>query len=220
MGVLFMFTSSCKKDDSNNSIVTGTVTDLEGNVYKTVKIGDQWWMAENLRVTKYRNGDSLPNIISNETWAILTSGACCNVLNDTIISKVYGKLYNWYSISDSRNITPIGWHIPDDNEWLKLASFLGGIFVAGGKLKEVGTTNWKDPNFAATNESGFLALPAGMRLWTGDWNNRGEAAEFWSSTEKDDYSAFATHLSSGDNDLYIHPGNKLCGFSIRCIKDN
>ena len=151
---------------------TGTVTDIDGNTYQTVKIGDQWWMAENLKVTCYRNGDAIPNITDGTTWASLSTGAYCEYNNDINNVATYGRLYNWYAVTDSRNIAPAGWHVPSDAEWKQLEMYLGMSQSEadatgwrgtdeGGKLKEVGTMHWNSPNTGATNESGFTALPGG-----------------------------------------------------------
>jgi len=145
-----------------------TVTDIDGNVYKTVKIGDQWWMAENLKVRHYRNGDPIPHEINNVEWIMLTTGAYCYYDNDSSHAADYGALYNWYTVSDFRNIAPEGWHVPTDEEWKELEMALGISQEyadstewrgtnEGGKLKETGTTHWNSPNEGATNESGFTA---------------------------------------------------------------
>jgi len=142
---------------------TGSVTDIDGNVYQTVKIGNQWWMMENLKVTSYRNGEAIPNVTDTTEWYNLTTGAYCYYDNDAYNTTIYGRLYNWYSINDSRSIAPTGWHVPTDEEWTTVINYLGGESVAGGKLKENGTTHWTSPNNGATNESGFSALPGGYR---------------------------------------------------------
>ena len=168
MAITFCLLISCNKDDdtkpSTNDIETGSVTDIEGNTYKTVKIGNKYWMAENLRVTHYQNGDSILNVTNHEQWFNLSSGAWCHYNNNSDYDKTYGKLYNGHAILDDRDLCPAGWHVPTDSEWDTLISKLGGKDIAGGKLKEKGTNHWKSPNAGATNESGFSALPAGGRF--------------------------------------------------------
>jgi len=144
------------------------VTDIDGNVYKTISIGTQNWMAENLKVTHYRNGDPIPEVPDSTTWETITSGAYSNFDNNPNIGAVYGKLYNWYTINDSRNIAPMGWHVSTDLDWVQLTLYLGGDSIAGDKLKEVGTNHWRIPNTGANNESGFTAISGGMRLSTFD----------------------------------------------------
>jgi len=146
---------------------TGTMTDIDGNVYETVTIGTQVWMAENLKVTHYRNGNTILHIIDWFSWFTLT-GAYCEYDNDVNNVAVYGRLYNWYAVNDSRYIAPVGWHVPSDAEWLTLVDYLGGDTVADGKMKEIGTTHWVSPNTGATNESGFSALPGGYRDYGGN----------------------------------------------------
>jgi len=114
------------------------VVDIDGNFYAVVKIGDQWWMAENLKVIHYRNGDAIPNVTLRE-WSALTTGAYCDWGNDPNNAGIYGRLYNWYTVADSRKIAPEGWHVSSDEEWQTLVDYLGGSSVAGGKMKETGT---------------------------------------------------------------------------------
>jgi uncharacterized protein (TIGR02145 family) len=148
---------SCKKNTTTPD--PNTVKDIDGNVYKTVKIGNQTWMAENLRTTKYRNGDPIPLITDAGAWSNLSSGAYQGPYFSDKLE--YGNFYNWYAVNDPRNIAPEGWHVATDAEFTELASFLGGNTVAGDKLKEAGTTHWNDPN-SGTNESGFTALGSGI----------------------------------------------------------
>lgn len=206
----------------NTTKTYGTMTDQNGNTYKTITIGTQTWMAENLRVTKYRNGDPIPNVTDNTAWTTLTTGAYCSYNNtankDDIAS--YGRLYNWYAASDSRNIAPLGWHVPTDAEWTTLTTYLGGETVAGGKMKEAGTTHWTSPNTSATNESGFTALPSGYRSdGDGSFDYLGSGGLWWSSTA--DGATYAW-------DRYLNYVNPLCnrsyygkqyGFAVRLIKD-
>jgi uncharacterized protein (TIGR02145 family) len=139
--------------------MTGSVTDIDGFVYKTVTIGSQIWMAENLKTTHYQNGNEIPNVADDNTWNNLTTAArCTNSFIDNY-SAVYRLLYNWYAVSDSRNICPTGWHLHSQAEWTTLTTYLGGETSAGGKLKEMGTSHRIYPNTDATNECGFTALP-------------------------------------------------------------
>lgn len=173
--LLILCIFSCEKNPINSKKEkTGTVTDIDGNIYQTIKIGTQWWMAENLKVTHYRNGDSIPNVTDETAWSNLTTGAYGNYNNDDDISNTYANLYNWYAVNDSRNIAPIGWHIPTDAEWQTLVDYLGGESVAGSKMKETGTEHWRSPNVGTTNESGFSALPGDYRGISGKYYSVGE----------------------------------------------
>jgi uncharacterized protein (TIGR02145 family) len=198
--------------------MTGTVTDIDGNVYKTVTIGDQLWMAENLKSTRYQNGDVIPDVADDNTWFNLATGARCTNNYIDNYSSVYGLLYNWYAASDIRNICPTGWHVPSDNEWTALTTYLGDAATAGGKLKEVGTSHWIDPNAEATNETGFTALPDGWRGPYGfssalDWGF------WWSATESDATVAWHIILFTYDPELNRSANDKKNGFSVRCLKD-
>jgi len=227
MGVLLMLTIGCKKDDVNillpiqfnPDLSYETTTDIDGNVYRTIKIGTQTWMAENLKVTRYRNGDAIPNVIDSDEWRYLTTGAYCDYENTASNSEVYGKLYNWYALADSRNIAPTGWHVASDAEWTTLTNFLGGEAVAGGKLKEKGTVHWQSPNKGATNETGFTALPAGFRHSDGSVSKLGHNALLWSSSEYNDSYAWFRYLSYGSSYVDRYATYKVYGFSVRCIKD-
>jgi len=211
-------------------IITGTVTDIDGNIYETVKIGDQWWMAENLKVTHYRNGEMIPNVSSDSEWYNLSTGAYCSYNNNESNADTYGYLYNWYAVNDSRKIAPEGWHVPTDDEWMKLEMALGVSYSnahdtgwrgspAGGKLKELGTTHWASPNEGATNESGFSALPGGSRSGLGDYTDIGNIAGFWSSTEDSIYYAWQRYLNYLGSDILRDYWGKSRGLSIRCIRD-
>ncbi len=178
---LLVFIISCKLDSTS----TKTVTDIDGNVYEIVTIGNQVWMAENLKVTHYRNGEPLPNVTDNIEWRNLDTGAYCNYNNDVAYVATYGRLYNWFAVNDSRNIAPAGWHVPSDAEWQTLDDYLGSdTNDAGCKLKETGTSHWRSPNEGATNESRFSALPGGARKSLfGTFDYIGIYAFFWTSTE-------------------------------------
>ncbi|MFA4907888.1 MAG: FISUMP domain-containing protein [archaeon] len=201
-------TSELKKE----AIQTGTVTDIDGNTYKTVKIGDQWWMAENLKVTHYRNGDAIPNVTDNLEWSGLISGAYCNYANDINKVATYGRLYNWYAVNDSRNLAPLGWHMPPDSEW-----DLGEGY--GGEMKQAGTKYWNSPNRGATNESGFSALPGGYRGGLGDYVHLGHEGYWWSATELGRDHAWDRNITMFSSILSRSPDGKNFGFSVRCVRD-
>ena len=179
-------------------------------------------MIVNLDIVTYRNGDTIPQVTDTKTWAGLTTGAWCYYNNDAAIGAKYGKLYNWYAVNDSRGLAPQGWHIPTDAEWVTLSNFLGGDNVAGGKLKEVGTLNWRSPNTDATNESGFLALPGGARFDDGQFTNESTIGWWWSTTKAPASSpdaAWLRFLSFANGRLYSLYDFNTKGFSVRCIQD-
>jgi len=193
--------------------------DAFGNYYSVVKIGGQIWMAENLKTTKYRNGDDITNFTNNTDWGMYSISSWCNYNNDATNSNNPGKLYNWYAVFDSRNITPVGWHIPSDSEWTMLTSFLGGENVSGGKLKETDLFHWGVPNTSATNEVGFTALPGGYRLTSGQYDNLGNNGYWWSLTENGINYAWYRYIYKGSASVVRDYYNKNAGFSIRCVKD-
>ncbi len=188
LGAFMLTLSACKKDDVDEpdepqGIVYGTVTDIDGNTYVTVEIGTQTWMAENLKVTKYRNGDPIPNVSDVNQWTTLSTGAYCNYDNNVSNVATYGRLYNMYAVEDPRGLAPQGWKVASDDDWYTLLSYLGGEEVAAPKMREVGTEHWAAPNTGATDEIGFKALPAGARSGTlGHFNGKGYTAYWWTST--------------------------------------
>lgn len=209
------------------ALQTGTMTDYDGNTYQTVKIGDQWWMAENLKVTHYRNGDAIPNITGNSGWYDLTTGAYCDYDNNSSNVSTYGRLYNWYAVDDSRNIAPTGWHVPSDEEWKQLEMYLGmsqseadGTGYRGtdegSKLKS--TSGWIN-NGNGTNESGFTALSGGSRDHGGTFANMGSSADFWSLAEYHSTNAWSRSLGYYYSDVYRYYRSKHYGFSVRLIRD-
>jgi uncharacterized protein (TIGR02145 family) len=183
----------------NPNLTYGTVTDIEGNVYKTIIIGTQTWMAENLKTTKYNDGNIIPNVIDNNVWTELTTGAYCWYNNDPSKYKAtYGAFYNWYTVADSRKVCPVGWHVPSDAEWTVLTNYLGGESIAGGKMKEVGLTHWNSQNIGATNQSGFTGLPSGYRYhWDGTFHSLGSYGNFWIGAQADDSNAWYRNLYYG-----------------------
>ena len=197
---------------------TSTVTDVEGNVYRTVTIGTQVWMAENLKTTKYRDGSAIENCIDPQAWIKLEKGAYCSYRNDDKNVAVYGRLYNWFAVNDKRNIAPEGWHIPTEKEWNTLIKYLGGSSKAGLKLKEAGTAHWQAPNEGVTNESGFTTLPAGSLNFQGKFISMGRYGYFWSSGASAD-NGWYFDMNNNNNEVYSGGIFKMSGFSIRCIKD-
>jgi uncharacterized protein (TIGR02145 family) len=222
MGVLFMLTNSCKKDDNsskkeeNNST---TVTDIDGNVYHTVKIGAQTWMVENLKTTHYNDGTAIPLVTGNTAWGSLTTPGYCWYNNDIANKTPYGALYNWYAVNTGK-LCPTGWHVATDAEWTQLTDYLGGENVAGGKMKEAGLSHWQSPNTGATNSSGFTALPGGYRDDDGSFYGLTYYAYFWSSSQYDATSAWYRDLYYDYEYVYrSHYLDKTVGFSCRCLQD-
>lgn len=200
---------------------TDSMMDVDGNSYVTVKIGDQWWMAENLKVTSYRNGDPIPELADTADWLWATGGGYCHLDNNSANTATYGLLYNGFTVDDVRNLAPAGWHVPSDSEWQVLEDFLGAS-NAGAKTKTTGTTLWNSPNLGATNESGFSALPAGVRPPAGIYTNRGEIAFFWSTTQAIPPPLTANWMRGmGYAELTFRRQQTLLqmGLSVRCVKD-
>jgi len=220
-GIQFL-QSGCKKNDDTLVLnaVPDSVTDIDGNIYHTVKIGTQAWLAENLRTAHYRNGEAIPNVTVPSQWGMISYGAWSSYNNDEANAKRYGRLYNWFAVADSRNLCPVGWHIPSGEEWAALMDFLEGELAAGGKLKEQGIDHWLPPNTGATNSSGFTAIPAGYRNDQGVFANVMVSAIFWSSAQQDATHAWYHYLYYNYEGMYkdcYH--DKTHGFSIRCIMD-
>jgi uncharacterized protein (TIGR02145 family) len=222
------------------TVMNAQVTDLNGKTYSTVKIGAQEWMAENLDVSKFRNGDPIPEAKTSAEWAQAGENgkpAWCYYNHDPVMGRLYGKLYNWYAVNDPRGLAPAGWHVPGDPEWTTLINYLGGDSVAGGKMKNI--TGWnesygdggpyaKDARLVSgngTNTSGFAALPAG-EINYGTSAGLGIWCYFWSSSAygydnllRDD--RFAYHVWMRNYSSYIFRDNhrKWEGYSCRCVRD-
>lgn len=221
----------------NPNLTYGNLTDQEGNNYKTIVIGNQEWMAENLKTSVYRNGDTIVNVTDNAQWFELTSAACCSYQNDSKYDCPLGKLYNWYAVADERNLCPAGWHVPTDDEWNTLLLSLDPATnttaigfqstTAGSKLKSVGTLYWASPNEFASNESGFSALPAGARNYNiGEFYNgvsasfnNGVASAWWSSTMNGSSGFWFRNVEYSTEDVYRGLGWGQMGFSVRCLRD-
>ncbi len=213
MGLVLILTNSCKKEEE-----TGGLTDKDGNVYISVTIGTQEWMVENLKTTKYNDGSSIPLVTGNAEWEALTTPGYCWYDNDITNKTPYGALYNWYAVNTGK-LCPTGWHVPTDAEWTTLTTYLGGESVAGGKLKEAGTTHWASPNTGAMDEYDFMALPGGGRDYDGTFGNVGSSGYWWSATE---YSATDTYCRTMYYDysrVFRNYVSMKCGFPVRCVKD-
>jgi uncharacterized protein (TIGR02145 family) len=219
---------------SNNGGCSGgptTVTDIDGNVYNVVSIGNQCWMKENLRTTRYRNGNVIPTPSGND-WFTTTADACADPRNDPANTAVYGKLYNWYAVANPAGLCPTGWHEPENWEWNVLIKFIDAnadtnnsvnSLVAGNAMKEVGLTHWIAPNNGATNSSGFTALGAGYRDLDGSDAPLGVAAWWWSSTG--DFNsgvqglAYPKLMIYGSGSVNGSVYSKKAGLSVRCVRD-
>jgi uncharacterized protein (TIGR02145 family) len=234
---------SCKKDDDrrrsgggggstsfpsylNAALTYGTVTDQDGNNYYTIQIGDQVWMAQNLRTTRYRNGDPIPNVTDGSDWGQLVSGAYSNAPAASV--NVYGRLYNWFAVNDARCVCPTGWHVPTESDWSALINYLdpangiNGYYseTAGGTMKSTGTQYWFEPNTDATNVSGFSGLPGGGRGYpNGSFDDLGFYGGWWSASESGAEYAWGRYLGDNAAGVYRSEDNKGSGFSVRCLRD-
>ncbi len=250
-----MFFLGCQKDDNNNNTTSvtahscgatnvhnpnltyGTLKDIDGNSYKTIQIGTQTWMAENLKTTKYRNSVSIPIITDNYQWGTNKTGACCSIENNPEKDCPYGKLYNWYAANNSNQICPDGWHVPTNTDWRTLISYIDPLFIpnpepmtsssiAGVKLKSIGTSYWLNAGAPAseigTNTTGFSGLPAGDRQGVGT-SFVGYLGTWWSGTvyrTNSDSSLWVCSLANYSKEINLGSGKfSQIGYSIRCIKD-
>ena len=217
LGALLPFLQGCG---------TQQVTDVDGNKYQTVTIGNQVWMAENLKTTRLNDGTPIDQVTGYEQWAELDLPAYCWYNNDSTHRETYGALYNWYVV-ETQKICPEGWHVPSDEEWNEMVSLVADHSNIGGALKESGTVHWRTPNAGATDELGFSALPGGYRSYQGTFNLLRASGYWWSSTEANWYGASDTTPSrvifrsvQHDNPTLVrHISEKTNGFSIRCVKN-
>jgi len=197
-----------------------TVQDIDGNLYNTIKTGQQIWMDRNLETTRYSDGSPIPNISGDNEWKCLNTGAYCFFNNDPATYRnTYGALYNWYTVVDKRNLCPEGWRIPTDTDWKVLETYLGGSKGSGGKLKEAGFAHWINPNTGGTNFSGFSALPGGIRYFSGPFPYLGGYGYWWSSTESLNNLAITLTLSNNNENMNRNTSDKGNGYSVRCLKD-
>jgi uncharacterized protein (TIGR02145 family) len=217
-----VFTTKVSGVTFNENLTYGTVTDIDGISYKTIQIGQQVWMAENLKTSKLNDGTAIPLITDNALWTNTQTPAYCWFDNNQeIYGNIYGAYYNWFTVNTGK-LCPAGWHIPADNEFQQLVDILGGNSISGSKLKEAGTNNWSASNKDATNASGFTALPAGMRgSQDGTFDGQGIYGGWWSATETNPspLGAAWSRWIRGDTTV-VTRGEifKIDGFSVRCIK--
>jgi uncharacterized protein (TIGR02145 family) len=195
---------------TTSASLCGNVNDIDGNTYSSVTIGTQCWMQKNLTVSKYRNGDPIPQVTDPTAFANLTTGAWCYYNNDTVNGAIYGKLYNWYAVNDPRGLAPTGYHVATDTEWLTLTTYLGGLLSSGGKMKETGTAHWLTPNTGATNSSGFTAFGPASLTYEGRW---------WTSTEYTSLLGWDFRLYNDSILVSRNYNYKSDGYPVRCIKD-
>lgn len=232
-GLVLLTMTGCEKDEEPVPVQleTDSIADIDGNIYTVVKIGNQWWMAENLMVSRYRDGDVIVHAQSDTSvWNNNLSGAYC-VYQES--STAPGFLYNWYAVNNSKNIAPQGWHIPTDAEWKELEKYLGMTqdeadkpgwrgTREGEKLKIEGTQGWLGYDGVwPTNESGFTALAGSCRLFNGVWGNPGlfNTGFWWSADEQSSADAWYRHLDYKNADVFRQHTFKNYGMSIRCVKD-
>ena len=201
-----------------NAGFNGILRDVDGNIYKTIKIGEQVWMAENLKTTRYNDSTNIPLVTDNTVWINLTTPAYCWYNNTSLYGATYGALYNGFTVNTGK-LCPSGWHVPTDEEWTTLINLLGGTDVVGGKLKEAGLLHWNSPNEGATNESGFTALPGGYRLDPYTCEYIGESGFWWTNTLYYANTVLGYSLYNTYNYIYKFSYDKRAGLSVRCIKD-
>lgn len=201
-----------------NEIVFGSIVDVENTSYNPIAIGTQVWLKENLNTYKYRNGDVIPLYdhlpAGTTSWSGTSSGAVTNYP----LQNQFGRLYNWYAVTDPRGLCPVGWHVPTETEWATLVTFLGGVDVAGGPLKQTGTALWHT-NVGATNSSGFTALPGGHRTVSGTYQYVNQSAIFWTSTAVDVNAVWSYSIAGNLTHSHGSGNHRKNGFSVRCIRD-
>lgn len=214
IATILLLVTGCKKDKDDI-----TVTDIDGNVYNTVTIGTQVWIKSNLKVTKLNDGSNIQLVENNQTWTGLkTPGYCWYSNNEAQYKNIFGAFYNFYTVKTGK-LCPAGWHVPTDNDWTALTDYLGGLNIAGGKLKETGTSHWSSSNTGATNETGFTALPGGYRNYDGTFQGTGSVGYWWSSTESGATSAFHRQMDYNGSQVFVSWGGMEGGYSVRCVKD-
>ena len=211
-------------------IAQNTLTDIDGNIYNTVVIGNQVWMKENLKTTHYRNGTSIPTGLSNAAWQSTSNGAFAVYNDSASLGSIYGNLYNWYAVADPAGLCPAEWHVPTNKDWNRLVLFYDAnadttcaycpqSTFTGALMKEAGLTNWYAPNTAASNISGFKALPGGSKGYNGVYDFKGQFADFWSLNPYSPTEAYLRGVGYNYADYYSLFFSKNYGFSVRCVFD-
>jgi uncharacterized protein (TIGR02145 family) len=218
-GSSFSFTTLEDNLIFNPNLSYGSLTDIDGNTYKTIIIGSQTWMAENLKTTHYRNGDPISNITDSLEWLHNPTDIYCYYKNVSGWNTIYGKLYNGYVVIDTRNIAPLGWHVPSTAEWTTLINYCGGFDNAGCKLKESGSVHWQNPDDYSTNESGFTAVGAGFRDSGAHFHGWLREGYWWTSTESFSWYIDIVRMGYDWCGIQFHENDKFSGYNIRCIKD-
>lgn len=230
-GLLFVTVIACVKTNNlgGNVQSAGKLKDADGNVYKTVKIGSQVWMAENLKTTRYNDGTEISNVTGDTQWANLTTGAWCNYDNQESNAATYGRLYNWYAVNTGK-LAPVGWHVPTDEEWTTLENYVAAnTGTSGSQAKALASAiNWASStvngvignDLTKNNSAGFSALPGGYRYDSGGFNGIASYGDWWSSTEHSASNAWHRYLGYGDSNVYRGLNYKEYGFSVRCVRDN
>ncbi len=236
MGLLTIFTNSCKKDNDNDPSTDSTVKDIDGNVYNTVTIGTQTWMVENLKVTKFNDGNAIPNVTGDTDWSNLHSPAYCWYDNNALNKATYGALYNWYTVITGK-LCPTGWHVPTTAEWTTLENYLidngynyDGTTTGNKYAKALASnTGWTSSTIlgavgnidysAKRNATGFTALPGGFRNSSGTFYYIGDYGSWWSSTEYSTGGAYGRELDYDNCIVYRIDFHKRAGFSVRCLRD-
>lgn len=213
--VVIIITSGC---DRSHTCVE-TLTDIDGNTYRVVEMNSRCWLAENLRTSRYSNGDPIPNVTDDQEWITLQTGAWAYYDNDSSYVDPYGKHYNWYAVVDDRGLCPAGWRVPTDAEWTSLRNHLGDN--PGGKLKVAGYDYWNYPNQGATNETGFSLLPTGYRTRLGPFLLNGAYGYTWSSSEDEAHPdrAWRRGMMFSSEEFVRFTSLKILGFSVRCIEE-
>ena len=207
---------------------TGTVTDIDGNVYNTVTIGSEVWLAENLKVTKYRNGDAIPNVTVNTQWGKITTGAYCNYYHNPTNADTYGRLYNWFAVNDNRNLAPAGYHVATETEYVTLVNYIN-FQTNGFNLGKIlaSTSGWLESeeegdignDQASNNSSGFTGVPAGYHSVDDNFYFLKDFAMFWTATEKNSSNAYIRKMEASAGGMPNYDAPKRFGYSVRCVKD-
>jgi uncharacterized protein (TIGR02145 family) len=211
--------SNTKTATPQPPVVSDTMSDIDGNVYHTVTIGTQVWMAEDLKTSRLFDGTAITLVSDSATWGSSVAPGYCWYGNDsTHNGSIYGALYSWHTVNTGK-LAPPGWHVPTDSEWTVLTTYLGGESVAGGKLKETGTVHWASPNTGATNETGMALLPGGSRNYIGGWNGITTSGDWWSSTADNITKAWYRVVNSSGADVVSASWYKYIGLYVRCVKN-